>query len=335
MNPEKIVVGPIGKGLRTDRLPFFIDNDSFPTLVNAYQWRGRIRRKRGTAPLNRLTRYFNSNLLPYSSSATISVNISGVANLISGFGLQTNASIVPGSVTLIGSFGAIEYTDPTMDGYLTPTGTGGPNTINYATGEVTIPAQAGGTLTAIFEYYPDLPVMGIEDLSLDPSTTPDTLLFDTTYAYEILSFYPYSVHDVSFYKNPSADPINLPGYIPKTDPTPVTWNGQDYQQFYTVNYQGALWATNGINVPFNPTNIGMQFAPSADIAYVSNTATTLEVTIAGSPLVVGDFVFVNEWTGANADTLNFQTGYVTAVGASVTITFPSATLGAGPYTPGI
>ena len=44
---EKLVVGPINKGLKTDRTAFVIDNDSFPTLVNAYQWRGRIKRKRG------------------------------------------------------------------------------------------------------------------------------------------------------------------------------------------------------------------------------------------------------------------------------------------------
>src|SRR5271166_1484356 len=52
----KLVVGPIDKGLRTDRLPFNIDNDSFPVLVNAYQWRGRVKRKRGTSLLCRLQR---------------------------------------------------------------------------------------------------------------------------------------------------------------------------------------------------------------------------------------------------------------------------------------
>src|ERR1700722_20689920 len=53
---EKLIVGPINKGLKTDREPFVIDNDSFPTLINAYQWRGRIKRKRGTETLTRLQR---------------------------------------------------------------------------------------------------------------------------------------------------------------------------------------------------------------------------------------------------------------------------------------
>ena len=44
---EKIVIGPINKGLSKYYTPFYIDNDSFPVLVNAYQWRGRIKEKEG------------------------------------------------------------------------------------------------------------------------------------------------------------------------------------------------------------------------------------------------------------------------------------------------
>lgn len=329
---DKIVVGPINKGLRTDRLPFVIDNDSFPTLVNAYQWRGRIRRKRGTTLLNRLTRFFNSTLISYSATATVNVNGSGRAQLITGFGLQTNASIIPGSVILTGSIGAIVYTDPTEDGFLTPTGTSGPNTINYASGQVVIPAQAGGTLTAIFLYYPDLPVMGIEDLSLDSSKTADTLLFDTVYSYAISSDEPYDIHDVSFYKNPLPDADLLPNYVPKTDPTPVTWNGKDYQQFWTVNYQGALWATNGVGTPFSDSQIGMQFNLITNIVIdTAGNGTTIpavaDITIVNNNLVVGDFVFINEVNGITG--INFQTGYVTAIAPPnvITVTFPFAILG--------
>ncbi len=336
MNSDKIIVGPINKGLRTDRLPFNIDNDSFPRLINSYQWRGRIRRKRGTKFLNRLTRFFNSNLLSYSSSSTILLNGSGIGNLITGFGLQTNSNIVPGSVTLVGSIGPVVYTDPTKDGYLTPTGTSGPNTINYASGQIRIPAQSGGTITAIFEYYPDLPVMGIEDLSLDPSTTPDTLLFDTTYSYEIDSDDPYPVHDVSFYKNPVADPILLPGYVPKTNPTPTTWNGLDYQQFWTTNYQGALWATNGIRIPFSVNNVGMQFKQITLVTIITagngtTTPAVADITIIAHGLVVGDFVYINEVEGITG--INFETGYVTTIISVdiIEVTFPFAILG-GVYT---
>lgn len=340
MNPEKLVVGlPINKGLKTDRLPFNIDNDSFPKIVNAYQWRGRVRRKRGTKALNRLTRFFNSNLSVYSSVSTIVVSGDGTANLFAGFGLQVNSNILIGSVTLVGSIGAITYTDPTLDGYLTPTGTGGPNTINYASGLVTIPAQAGGTLTAIFEYYPDLPAMGIEELGLDPSDTPDTLLFDTTYAYEIDSDFPFSVHDVSFYKNPTTDPDFLPGYIPKSIPTALTWNGQDYQQFWTTNYQGSTWATNGINVPFTVASLGMQFKNITGVSIITagngtNVPAVADITIVAHGLVQGDFIYVNEVNGITG--INYETGYVTSADPQasanlVRVTFPFAILG-GAYT---
>ena len=57
---QKIVVGPISKGLQTVVEAFNINNDSFPVLSNAYQRQDKIRRKRGTQLLDRLTRYFDS-----------------------------------------------------------------------------------------------------------------------------------------------------------------------------------------------------------------------------------------------------------------------------------
>lgn len=42
---NKIVIGPFNQGLRKDHSAFVIDNDSFPVLRNAYQWRGRIKKK--------------------------------------------------------------------------------------------------------------------------------------------------------------------------------------------------------------------------------------------------------------------------------------------------
>ena len=318
---EKIIVGPINKGLKTDRTPFVIDNDSFPTLINAYQWRGRVKRKRGTQQLGRLTRFFNSSSTAYSSTSTITLDGSGNGNLLTGFSLQTNGNIVPGSVSLVGSSGPTTYTDPAMDGTLSPTGT-----INYATGAITIAAQAGSTLSAQFQYYPDLPVMGIEDFILDDSAFPGSLAFDTTYSYNILVNSPYSIYDVSFYKNPAAS-ITLPGYVAKTTVSPVKWNGAVYQQFWTANYQGALWATNGITIPFITTNIGMQFKSITAITISAGGPPAIAtITIgAGHGLVVGDFVFINEVVGITG--INFQTGYVTATGATtITVEFPNATI---------
>jgi hypothetical protein len=328
---EKIVIGPIGKGLRNDVTPFNIDNDSFPVLINAYQWRGRVRRKRGTSLLNRLKRYFDSANPSYGSTTSF-VLVAGAGNILSAFGLQTNGNIVPGSVTLTDVTAGNTYTD---DGLGVLTGVpGGTGTINYATGAITIAGGAGNTINAVtFNYFPDLPVMGLEDFTSESVQFPGTLGFDTTYSYNITTAFPYNVYDVSFYKNPPTGAYV--GYTEKTNITPTSWNGQDYQQFWTVNYQDALWATNGINVPFDTTNIGMQYNTITAIAIVAGgpPAIVTITTTTNHGLVVGDFVFINEVVGMTG--INFQTGYVTAVPAAnqITVEFPNATIG-GVYASG-
>ncbi len=407
----KLIIGPIDKGYTTNRLPFNIDNDSFPKLINAYQWRGRIKRKRGTKFLNRLTKIFGLASIGVSGASPWTINTI-YSTYIPAVTPEPNATIKPGSVVIeiatnpiirfvdqgngtlsgfkIGVITNATQTNPceiTSNGHTLSTGdivtisgvvgmgelngntytitvtsvntftlngvdaTGfdpyisdgewiSPSatnfgTINYLTGVIVLThtAEPGVATTASFAYFPTLPVMGLEDYIDRNEEFVQTIAFDTIYAYNLLTVEPYSTYSISYYKNP---PTGLyPGYVQKTTWTPLTWNGQDYQQFWSTNYEGAFWATNGIEAPFDPTNVGMQFAPSSSIAYVSNTATTLTVTIAGSPLVIGDFVFVNEWTGTKAATLNFQSGYVTAIAPNIVITFPDAALGAGPYIPGI
>jgi hypothetical protein len=193
-------------------------------------------------------------------------------------------------VTITGAGGP--YTDPTKDGYLTPFGTGGLNTITYSTGAVHIPALANLTATASFNYYPCLPVMGIEEVVLQADIFPGTLAFDTTYSYNVLTTLPYNSYDVNFYKNP-AD-ATYPGYLKKGTQTPFKWNGQNYQQFWTTNYENALWATNGITVPFTTTNIGMQFKPIVTVTVTAGgppAIATLQIT--GHGLDKGDFLFIN------------------------------------------
>lgn len=326
---EKLVVGPINKGLKTSREPFVIDNDSFPVLINAYQWRGRVKRKRGTTLLCQLQRFIDATGL-----ATL--------NLIIGMGLEENSSIVQGSISLTGAGGQV-FTEPVIPNGVLNGSFGGFGTINYSTGAFTgINIPLG---TSSFRYYPQLPVMGLEPLQLTATSNPGTLAFDTVYSYELATAIPSVAHDVSFYKNPSTGSFN--GYIAKAIPTDTTWNGKDYQQFWTVNYQGALWATNGVHVPFDVQNIGMQFKPITGIAIITagngtTVAAVADITITAHGLVQGDFIFVNEVantttppTGING--INFQTGYVTSADPQaaniVRVTFPNAIL-TGAYTGG-
>lgn len=348
---EKIVVGPISKGLRTDILPFNIDNDSFPTLINAYQWRGRVKRKRGTRLLNRLQRYFNSTNVSYNSGTTsITLDGSGSGNLLfnASWNLETNATLVPSLISITDTSNGNEvYTDPLGNGVLTGS-TGGTGIVNYATGAFTITGGAAHVITATFWYYPDLPVLGLRSFvntsnQINAAQFPGMLAFDQVYSYNVVTtagatapgLFP--IYDVSFYKNPPVSG-SLPGYTPKTNPTPTSWNGQDYQQFWSTNYQGAFWVTNGVTVPFDLTHIGMQFQKPVSATWVN--ATTVTFNIAASPLVVGDFVFLNEWTAAggaaNAVKFNLLTGYVTVAAApNYTVVFPNANIPNDTYTGGI
>ena len=326
---QQLSVGNFSKGLTTNPLAFNIDNDAFPFLLNAYQWRGRIKRKRGTALLNRLTRYFNSTISAYGSTTSFAL-VAGAGNLLTAFSLQSGGNIVPGTVNFTDATQGTVYTDPSTNGTLLATGgTGTGGTINYATGAITITGGTTDTINTVsFLYTSDLPVMGLENLNLNAAEFPGNLAFDTTYSYNILTAEPYSIYDVSFYKNPSSGAY--PGYVQKTTVTPTTWNGQDYQQFWTTNYQGAFWATNGINVPFSVTNIGMQYKAVTGVTIDSAGPPALAtLTITAHGLVKGDFLFINEIGGVTG--INLQTGYIVSndpqAANTVQVEFPNATLG--------
>jgi len=318
---EKVIIGPIDKGLTNFRTAFNIDNDAFPTLINAYQWRGRIKRKRGSSPLVRLTKYFDSTIPSYGSITTVAL-VAGAANLLSGFALDVGGNIYPGSISFVS--GANTYTDPAMTGILIGA-PGGSGTINYATGDVTVVGGGANINTATFRYYPSLPVMAVDDEILEGDNFPTNLAFDSRYSYQITNTTPYTSYNVSFYKNPAS----IGTYVHKTNETPLHWNGQNYQKFWTVNYQGGIFATNGITVPYSDANIGMQFKPILTVDNITGgPPANADLTITGHGLVVGDFVFINEV--ATTTGINFQTGYVTTVvnANKVTVTFPSATIAA-------
>lgn len=312
---EKLIVGPFDKGLRTDLLPFNIDNNSFPTLINSYQWRGRIRRKRGTSLLGRLQRWIG--ITNGAGNASINILPIPIPDGISSFSVGNAFFVDPGSASPVS---LLSNTSATA-------------TLNRATGVLTI---AGAPINTGVIYYPSLPVMGLEDLILESNDTPGNLSFDTTYSYRISTSQPHNIYDVSFYKNPSADATNLPGYIPKSTWTPTTWNGDDYRQFYTVNYQGALWATNGVEVPFTGASIGMQYKNITNVVInAAGPPAIATLTIVAHGLVRGDFVFINEVNGITG--INFQTGYVVSADPqaanTVQVEFPNATLG-GAYISG-
>lgn len=287
---EQIYIGNFAKGQVTNRLPFVINNDAFPDLFNAYVWRGRAKRKRGTQFLGQLRRqvkWVAASANPWETTGPALV--AGAGNLLTGY--ESTSSVAPGSISIV--VGLNTYTEPaTPDGTLVgaPGGTG---TINYSTGAITISGGGGSQVTGTYSYYPGLPVMGLRDFVLSVSTSayPLLLSFDTVYSYQInQAVSPPQFYSTSFYKNSG---------------NPAVWSGQDYQLFWTTNYEGALWATN--NVPGRPFQA---------ISALSVGAVTTITTASDHGMVTGDYVFFNELTGADASLLNLLAFSITKTGAT-------------------
>lgn len=309
---QQIYIGNFKFGLVEDRLPFNIDNSAFPMMFNMYSWRGRAKKKRGTVFVGQLQFQIDSTTggeaWQYRKIGTTDGSGDLSVNLVTRFSLQASSSFTPGSFSI--TDGTNTFTEPSIpDGTLigSPAGTG---TINYATGDLSITGgAASANVTGTLSYYPGLPVMGLRDYAYNASATspptttifPYLLAFDTTYSYQIVqTSSATNFYNVSYYKESS---------------NPVTWSGQDYQQFWTTNYQGALWATNN--------NPGFQFE-TIDTISVGNPTTITTATPHG--LVSGDYVFFNEITGTNANLLNLQTAEIT-VTSTTEFTVPINTTG--------
>lgn len=304
--PEQIFIGNFAKGLKLNRYPPDIDNDAFATLFNFYVWRGRVKKKRGTDTLDRLNVQVQMVAATPLNWQYLGPNlIGGAINLVSSLGLEANSSYVPGSISL--TVGANTYTEPaTPDGTLVGA-PGGSGTINYASGAITISGGGASQITGTFSYYPDLPVMGCEDLVSNTFNNkyPLSLVFDTKRAYQVNQNNGNRFYNVSFYKGTN---------------TPVLWSAPDDSQFWSCNYQSAFWATN--NKPGLHILNGTYTAGSGTALITFNFK-----TLAGAnytSLIVGDVVWFNEWN-AGGVTINAINGTVSnaadAINGNYIVTF--------------
>jgi hypothetical protein len=227
MTIQTIVVSDFVTGLENDVVPTKISNEAFSVLENAYVWRNRVKQKDGVASLGRLKRELTAQSLGNTDGAG-----NKSVNIISTVSLELTSSIVPGSITVtVAGAPPQVFTEPAIpDGTLSNGGLG-TGTINYATGALTLdtnPDLAAAAVTITFEYYPGLPVLGLDNYDTQAINTETLIAFDQKYAYE---YFTNEFIDASFYK--MAAPRN-----------PVTWSGGNYQQFYATNYEGAMWVTN-------------------------------------------------------------------------------------------
>ena len=296
---NQIYIGNFQEGQVTNRAAFNINNDAFPYLFNAFTWRGRVKRKRGTTALGQLQIQVRTTASATPANWELgkigTTNGAGdlSVNLITKYSLPSNASFSPGTFVL--SDGTNAYTDTAEDGTLTGA-PGGSGTINYATGDLTI---TGGALTADvtgdFSYFPGRPVMGLRDFIKSSSTAayPLLLAFDTVKAFQLNEAGSIYFYNVSYYKNSENS---------------VSWSGETFQLFTSTNYVNAFWATN--NKP------GLHIRTITNITKAANAVVTLN-SVTG--LVIGDYVWFNEVSGMTE--INGITGIVQSVNTmAVTIT---------------
>jgi hypothetical protein len=277
------------QGLTTNPLAFNIDNKAFTYLYNAYVWRGRVKRKRGTTFKGQLSRPLQLALSPNNWQVPALVLIANATNLLTG--LETTASVVPFSILLTDTTTSFIYSDPLKNGTIfVNKGSGAAldpgSSINYSTGALVIAGGGAHSLIGSYIYYPGLPVMGLPDF-ISPGTGigtgaafPQLIAFDTTYAHQCNQ-----AAGVAFF-------FNISYY--KTTNTPFTWHGQDYQQFFTANYpnttpaqSGAFWATNNV--------AGFHYLPIGIISSAMGVTTiTFTQTTPPTYFQTGDWVFFYE-----------------------------------------
>jgi hypothetical protein len=317
--PDQIYIGNFPKGTTNFRAQFVNDNGTFSNLFNAYAWRGRVKRKRGTQFLGRLAVQVISvspATLPWQDGP-ITVT-AGAFNLLTFVGAVLGASIVPGTINIV--YKGQTYVEPAIpNGTLVSAAQTG--TINYATGAIQLSDVTTGTATGTFSYYTGLPVMGAKDFtsSVSSSQFPLTVAFDTEFTYQInQTTFPVTFYNVNYFKF-----TNIP----------FVWSGQDYQQFWTTNYpsttsnqRGAFWASN--NSP------GFNFVKGTYVSGSGTTMITFTFTNGVAPFttlvvgtsITGDQVWFNEWFGTGSN-INNLTGYVSSVVNRATgtyvVTFPS------------
>lgn len=219
---------------------------------------------------------------PHNFIATEQVYITGVAGMIEiNNAIYTIQSVTATTITL------------NVDSTSFSTYTGGGNSyrvsgsINYETTALSlsfVPALGGLTNVVVtFDYYPTIPVMGLEDFDGDPSIEvnfPTHVAFDTRYAYEFDQPTNNYYVDASFYKLTA---------------NPVVWSGQTYEQFFSTNYFNAMFVTNGKPGFHFKAITNMIRTGQADVDPPSPVpAGKTRLEIVGHNLTAGDIIFVNE-----------------------------------------
>ena len=214
MPVDRFFISPFdsNSGIQRDKKPFFITDEAFQELNNAYCWRGRIRKRFGS-------RWFGDTQLV--SRLRVQVGTIG-----------SPSSPVPGAEFNVGQMfsAGIQLFTVALPGAAAMLSTGpGTGIFDTANGNFALAATGLSGATPIY-WYPSLPVMGMASFSNAAINNEPLIAFDTQFSYE--------------YSN-GWSRING-----ETNAGDSVWTGSNSQFFWFTTYTGvnafdyALFVTN-------------------------------------------------------------------------------------------
>lgn len=240
---QRFLIAPYSSGLQKDLKPWLLPEDAFELLQNAYVWRGRVRKRLGsasligTAPVStnpQLISRFRINIGTTNGAGNLAGNVPGIKFKVGqmfSIAQEMLTVNVPGAPAAMISTGAAT------------------GTYNIVTGAYTI---VGATaLTAVY-FYPAEPAMGFGELDTNTINFERYIGFDTQFAYE----------------------YQATGGWERLALGAALWTGTDSQFFYPMMYRGTdandlvLFATN--NTP-SSTGDGIRYFDGSTSTWVQFT----------------------------------------------------------------
>ncbi len=221
---DRFLVAPLNSGLQTDLRPWQIMDDAFAKLKNAYNFRGRVRKRFGSITMGN-NGQFSSRLRTSLASGGAGVGITDVTGAAAGNVRTILAdATLPLSVGMMFSVGTASYTVVSSTPGVQPMlATQGSGTFNITTGDYVI--AGAPALTTVF-FYPALPVMGLTQYESGAINNHPSYAFDPRYAYVF------------------------------TQPTgwarsgAAIWHGNNTNYFWASNWQGGATLSTSLPVMF-------------------------------------------------------------------------------------
>lgn len=300
---DRFYIGPYDSdsGLQTNYKPFVIPEKAFAYLQNAYVFRGRVRKRFGSAWLGNTQK--ETRLRVNIGTTDGAGNFAGFVPLSGGVPIVTPAI---GQMFSIGDqYFTVNVIGAPANLLRTDGGAVGANaTFNNANGAVVINTNIAGVTpqpgVGVY-YYPALPVMGLLTQETTAINSEPTIAFDTKFAYRYIA--------LSGWERLAVE----------ATAGAATWNGSNSQFFWGANYSGLepsdliLFVTNfNENEPnfmrylFN--GIWNNFRPQISAYNPGPPTLILGIKLDAALMIVpfkNHLVALNTWESSTSDGINY------------------------------